>query len=136
MEIQDGEILYRYANPNIFPEGQTDIPLSIFGEIELSCDWAMYQKEPFSSFHIGEGKTRIIKITVCDDIRWPKNPKRRGQVVPEWHQDIIHAPVSAEEDAVHGENYAHSLIKGRKKAAVCEAIRDNSAILENNNPPA
>jgi hypothetical protein len=95
----------------------------------LSCDWEKYQKKPCTSFHVKEGKTCIIKITVCDDIRNPKNPKRKGQPVPDWHQDIIHTPVSAGEDPIHGENEAHSLIKGRKKAAVCEAIRDNSIIL-------
>jgi hypothetical protein len=128
-EIPDGEILYRYINPHIFPDGQTDIPLSIFGEIDLSCDWEKYQKDPFSSFHVGEGKTCIIKIIVCDDIRNPKNPKRQGQAVPAWHQNIIHDPLSAEKDPVHGANYAHSLIQGRKKAAVCEAIRDNAIIM-------
>jgi hypothetical protein len=50
-------------------------------------------------------------------------------VVPDWHQDIIHDPITVEMDPLHGANYAHSLIKGRKKSAVCEAIRDNSIIV-------
>jgi hypothetical protein len=94
----------------------------------MSCDWERYQKDPFSSFHIREGKICIIQITVCDAIRNPTNPKRIGQVVKDWHQDIIHSPVTAEEDTVHGANEAHSLIRGLKKLSVKEAIKDNAQI--------
>lgn len=128
-EIPDGEILYRYCNPQVFPKGQTDIPTSIFNDRELSCDWERYQKNPFSSFQIQEGKICVIQITVCDAIRNPTNPKRVGQVEPAWHQDIIHSPVTAEDDPVHGANQAHSLIRGSKKLPVVEAIRDNAQIL-------
>jgi hypothetical protein len=94
----------------------------------MSCDWERYQKNPFSSFNIREGKICVIQITVCDAIRNPTNPKRVGQVVPAWHQDIIHSPVTAEEDTVHGANEAHSLIRGSKKLPVLEAIKDNARI--------
>lgn len=127
-EIPDGEILYRYCNPKIFPEDQEDIPKSIFSDREMSCDWERYQKDPFASYHIEEGKICVIKITVCKAIRNPKNPKRIGQIVPEWRQDIIHYPVTAEDDPVHGVNQAHSLIRGVKKLPVREAIRDNAMI--------
>lgn len=33
-EIPDDEILYRYCNPNAFPEEQVDIPTSIFLEVK------------------------------------------------------------------------------------------------------
>jgi len=127
-EIPDREILYRYCNPKIFPEDQTDIPTSIFYDREMSCDWERYRKDPFTSFHIEEGNTCVIQITVCDAIRNPTNPKRVGQKVPEWHQDIVHSPVTTEDDPRHGANQAHSLIRGLKKMAVREAIRDNALI--------
>ena len=94
----------------------------------MSCDWERYRKDPLSSFHIREGKICVIQITVCDAIRNPANPKRVGQVVPAWHQDIVHDPVTAEDDPVHGANEAHSLIRGPKKIAVKEAIKDNARI--------
>jgi len=127
-EIPDNEILYRYCNPGIFPKGQTKIPASIFNDPELSCDWERYQKDPFTSIQIAEGKTCVIKITVCDAIRNPTNPRNSGQVEPKWRQEIIHSPVAAEDDPVHGANQAHSMIRGRKKAAVQEAIRDHALI--------
>ena len=130
-EIPDGEILYRYCKPQVFPEGQTEIPISIFTDPEMSCDWERYQKNPFSTFHIPQGKTCVIQITVCDAIRNPTNPKKAGQVIPDLRQDIIHSPVSALDDPVNGENYSHSLIRGPKKFPVAEAIRDNAQIYGN-----
>ena len=127
-EIPDGEILYKYCKPEIFPQGQTEIPTSIFNDLKLSCDWKRYQQNPYSSFHIPEGKTCVIQIIVCDAIRNPKNPKRYGQAVPAWRQDIVHDPVTAEVDPVHGANEAHSLIRGSKKLPVLEAIKDNARI--------
>jgi len=126
-EIPDGEILYRYCNPGIFPPGQTDIPTSIFTDPEMSCDWERYQKKPFSSYHIVEGKTCVIQITVCDAIRNPTNPKKFGQVDPGLRQEIIHSPVAADVFG-HGANEAHSLIRGSKKLPVQEAIRDNARV--------
>lgn len=111
MIIPDGEILYRYAKPlaDFLPTGQTEIPISLFSDGELSCDWAKYRPDPKTSFHIDEGRTTIIAITVCDAIRNPRNPKNGGSIEEAWHQTIIHEPISAEEDAIHGENYAHSV---------------------------
>ena len=94
----------------------------------MSCDWERYQKDPLSSFHMLEGRNCVIQITVCDAIRNPTNPKRIGKIEPAWHQDIINAPVAAEDDTVHGANQAHSLIRGSKKIPVLEAIRDNARI--------
>ena len=125
-EIPDGEILYRYCKPQVFPVGQTEIPTSIFNDPEMSCDWERYQKNPFSSFHISEGKLCVIQIIVCDAIRNPTNPKRVGKLEPAWHQEIIHSPVTAIDDPVHGANQAHSLIRGKKNTPVVEAIRDNA----------
>jgi hypothetical protein len=71
-------------------------------------------------------KNRVVEIRVCDDIRNPKNPKRYGQVVDAWRQQILYDPLTAAQDPVHGANDAHSLIIGRKKAAVREAIVSNS----------
>ena len=111
----------------MLPEGQNEIPISIFSDREMPCDWERYQKDPYSSFHIHEGKICIIQITVCDAIRNPRNPRRYGQVVSDWHQDIIHSPVTAQDDPVHGANQAHSLIRGLKRMPVMEAIRDNAS---------
>jgi len=124
--IPDGEVLYRYINPDALPDDQKSIPPGIFQTKELSCDWKRYVKNPLDSFHIDEGKTKIIKIDVCDDIRNPKNPKRDGEVVEAWKQKIIHDPVDASEDETHGSNSAHSLIIGKKKAAVVDALIHNS----------
>lgn len=129
-EIPDGEILYRYCNPLAFPPGQLEIPTSVFNDQNLSCDWQQYRLDPASSFHISEGKTKIIEITVCDAIRNPRNPKRSGEIVPDWHQDINHDPLSAEDDPIHGANPAHSLIIGKKKKAVQDALVDNSRAID------
>ena len=126
--IPDGEILYRYVKPEALPPGQSEIPTSVFQDQELSCDWKKLMPNPLNSFHISEGKSCVIEITVCDEIRNPTNPKRTGQVVPEWKQQIIYDPLSAEEDTLHGCNPAHSLIKGKKKGAVVDAIKRNSRV--------
>ena len=129
--IPDGEILFRYCNPKAFPEGQDKIPAGIFSDRELSCDWKKFRQDPMTSFHINEGKTCVICINVCDSIKNPINPKRTGQKVPEWKQEIIHSPVTAFEDKKHGANQAHSLIKGLKKLPVCLAIAENSSLYNN-----
>lgn len=120
-DIPDGEILFRYCNPGAFPEGQVEIPGSLFNYPELSCDWERLRPDPTTSFHLAEGKTRVIAITVCDAIRNPRNPKR-GNLEPSWRQEIIYAPVSDDDDALHGANEAHSLIRGKKKMAVRDAL--------------
>ena len=70
-----------------------------------------------------EGKTRVIAITVCDEIKNPRNPKREGQLVPAWKQEVIYNPIV---EPNHGLNTAHTLINGSKKMAVCNAIVENS----------
>lgn len=135
-EIPDGEKLYRYYSPNALPEGQTEVPTGIFKDIELSCDWAKYRINPSTSYHYKEeGLTAVVEITVCEEIRNPTHPtKGRGKPVQEWHQDIIHDPVSEMQDPQHGANDAHSLIKGRKKIVICEAIASNSRWLKEDDP--
>lgn len=125
-EIPNGEILFRYCKPSAFPLDQEEIPSGIFNDPELSCDWQRYRINPLSSFHIAEGRTVIIAISICDEIRCPRNPKRRGQIVEAWRQKILHDPISIEQDQLHGANDAHSLIKGMKKLPVLEAIRAHS----------
>lgn len=120
--IPDGEILYKYISPKALPPGQEELAPSIFSQKEMSCDWAKYQKTPDSSFHIEEGKTIIVSIEVCEEIRKPKNPKNKGAAEPAWEQEIIYDPITKEDDIVHGENISHSLIKGKKKGPVQEAI--------------
>jgi hypothetical protein len=129
-EIPDGEILYRYCSPFAFPPDQEEIPTSVFQDANLSCDWERYRPDPRTSFHLDEGKTRLILITVCDEIRNPRNPKRQGQIVIDWHQDIIHNPLTAEQDPRHGANPAHSLVRGKKKRAVQDALVDNSRFID------
>jgi hypothetical protein len=142
--IPNGQYLYKYIKPDAIPPGQDKIPFSIFNDPELSCDWEEFQKQPERSFHIAEGKNLILRITVCDDIRLPRNPKRTGEIVKDWKQEIIHDPVGIGEDASHPllANPAHSLIKGPKKIAVTTAISNNSIryklvnIEELNNSPS
>lgn len=126
MHIPDNEILFRYAKPQAFPDGQEEIPTFIFQDKELSCDWSKYRQDPCTSFHLQEGKTVIICIKVCDDIRNPKNPKRSNIIETAWKQEIVYDPISITDDPVHGGNNAHSLIRGSKKGPVTIAIRSNS----------
>lgn len=135
--IQDGEILYRYADPAAFPEGQTDLPTSIFNDSELSCDWEKLQAAPASSPHVANGRRMVVSITVCDAIRNPTNPKRVGSCVPDWKQEILHDPKEEKEDDAFTPNESHSLIRGKKKGAVTTAIRDNSTFcIVQYEPPA
>jgi hypothetical protein len=127
MTIPDGEILFRFAKKEAFPPDQTELPTSIFNDPELSCDWKKFRPDPRTSFHIAEGKNQVIAIVVCDEIRNPRNPKRIGEIVDDWKQQIIYAPIKGNQDMRHGANKAHSLIKGKKKAAVIEALRKNSS---------
>ena len=129
-EIPDGEILYRFCKPEALPIGQSEIPTSIFNDKKLSCDWKRYREDPKSSFHISEGKSIVISITVTDEIRNPRNPKRAGEVVHDWKQKIYHDPISVADDSKHGANTAHSLIEGKKKIAVQEALVHNSVIID------
>lgn len=124
--IPDGEILYKYIRPEALPEGQEEIPIGIFQITELSCDWEKYRKDPYTSFHIKEGKTSVIEIHVHDEIRNPRNPNRDGKIEEAWKQEIIHDPIMAEQDPRHGANEAHVLVKGKKKAAVTLALSKHS----------
>ena len=127
MKIDDGEILYRYADPRAFPEGQNELPLSIFNDPNLSCDWQKLQFSPASSPHVAHGRNMIVSISVCDFIRNPVNPKRSTQQVPDWRQEILHDPIPLRpEDLVFTPNHSHALIRGKKKGAVTTAIRENS----------
>lgn len=126
MTIKDGEILYRYANPNILPEGQNELPLSIFNDPEMSCDWLKYQNAPELSPQVTYGRNMVISITICDDIRNPRNPKRAGEVVSAWAQQFVYDPVGDVPNDPFTPNESHSLIKGKKKSAVTTAIRNHS----------
>ncbi|MEL3908820.1 MAG: hypothetical protein P1P64_07430 [Treponemataceae bacterium] len=131
-DIPDGEILFRYCSVSAMPGEQKRMPRGVFEDKELSCDWKKYRNDPTSSFHVAEeGKTDIICIKVCDAIRNPRNPRNKGKIEPAWRQEIFHDPISACQDEKHGENYAHSLIKGAKKGAVQKAIVDNSYFYPN-----
>ncbi|MDN3615862.1 hypothetical protein [Vibrio gallaecicus] len=68
----------------------------------------------------------LISINVCEDIRFPKNPRRVGEVVPAWEQVVVYDPLSEQEGNIFTPNESHSLIKGKKKAAVTTALRNNS----------
>jgi len=124
-DIPDGEILYRYALPEALPEDQQELPPQIFNDSNLSCDWCKYQESPDESYQVVKnGKELIISIRVCDDIRNPKNPKNSDIAEPSWAQRIFHCPI--EKDLINGPNPAHSLIMGRKKKAVQDAIIKNA----------
>jgi len=127
-DIVDGEVLYRYANPAAFPAGQEEVPLSIFNDPEMSCDWQRLQTQPEESLHVKSGRNAIISINICDAIRNPVNPKRTNSVVPDWQQKIIHDPLLADPTNPFTPNQAHALVKGRKKAAVLDALRTNSTL--------
>lgn len=126
MVIGDGEILYRYADPAILPEGQTELPASIFNDKEMSCDWSQLQLEPEESYHVQIGRKLLVSIAICDGIRNPENPKRSGQKVEEWRQEIVHDPLAAKADDPFTPNPSHALIKGKKKSAVTSVIKANS----------
>jgi len=126
--IPNGEFLYKYVKPHFVPSDQTEVPYGIFEDQELSCDWEKYQKSPEKSFHISEGKNKIIRITVCDEIKYPCNPIRPRQKQPAWEQKVEHDPILKGEDFSHPtiENLSHSLIKGTKKIHITKAIALNS----------
>lgn len=120
--IPDGEILYKYLYPKAIPPGQEEIDPGVFSQKEMSCDWAKIQQTPEESFHIKEGKTIIASISVCEAIRHPRNPKNKGEIEPAWRQHIIHDPITANEDPKNGANLSHSLIYGKKRGPVQDAI--------------
>lgn len=119
--IADGNILYRYVNPLALPVDQKEIPPAIFMDGELSCDWERYCEEPLKSIHVQQGKTIILVIHICEEIR---NPQINGQMDKSRHQDIFHDPV--ENDPGLHDNYAHSLIAGKKRNPVAENISENT----------
>jgi hypothetical protein len=122
MDILNGEVLLRYASPEAFPKDQTEIPTSVFNDLNLSCDWKRLIPNPQFSHHITSGRSVIISITICDEIRRPTNP--RGVQVPSSFQEVLHDPIP--EDEPFGPNEAHSLIRGRKKQEAINALRRNS----------
>ena len=124
--IPDQAILYRYVKPSVLPDGQSELPTSIFNDTELSCDWSAIQNQPENSLHVKSGKNLLVSIAVCDSIRNPTNPRRTGVVVPAWAQQIVHDPLEEKEGDPFTPNPAHSLIKGSKKGAVTDAIRNCS----------
>lgn len=127
--IQDGEVLYRYADPRAFPPGQIELPTSIFNDAEMSCDWQRMQLAPAASPHVANGRNMIVSIAVCDGIRNPVNPKRTAQIVPDWKQEILHDPLPHAADDAFTPNPSHALIRGKKKGAVTTVIRDNSTYM-------
>ncbi|OHD53881.1 MAG: hypothetical protein A2Y33_05205 [Spirochaetes bacterium GWF1_51_8] len=126
--ISDNEILFRYIKPQAIPVDQYELNLSFFSDTDLSCDWKKYRPDPKTSFHIEEGNSWIVEINICDEIRNPKDENHNP--LPLLHQEIYHDPLTAEQDPIHGENYAHSLIQGKKKMLVQEAIRSHSKIIK------
>lgn len=136
--IPNGEFLYKYVKPEIFPEGQDQMPHGIFEDQNesLSCDWASIQKAPEKSFHIAEGKNVIVRITVCDEIRYPCNPERPRHKQPAWEQKIEHDPIQLGEDPSHPQlaNLSHSVIIGKKKAHITKAIARNAIFYKKVDP--
>lgn len=123
-EIPDGEFLFRYINPDAIPRGQREVPEGIFNDRDLSCDWERIQKSPETSFHVGHGKTRIVIIEICDEVRNPRNPKQAQHAQPAWRQQIIYDPI--ENDPDFGPNPAHSLIRGLKRLPIRVALATHS----------
>lgn len=134
--IANGEYLFKYVNPKFIPTGQTEIPYGIFEDANLSCDWEKYQKKPEKSFHVAEGKNLIIRIKVCDEIKFPCNPTQPRQKQPAWEQKVIHDPIHKGEDPRHPNvaNFSHSMIQGVKKIHVTKAIAQNSIFYKTVNP--
>jgi hypothetical protein len=134
--IPNGEFLYKYVKPETFPDDQSEIPHGIFVDESLSCDWAAIQKTPEHSFHITEGKNIIVRISVCDEIKYPCNPERPRQKQPAWEQKVEHDPLLKGDDVNHPliENPSHSLINGKKKTHVTIAIARNSILYKKVDP--
>ena len=84
--------------------------------------------DPSESPHVRIGNKLVIEITVCDDIRNPKNPKSKGRLEPAWRQEIIHDPTSEPVYGVEYDNNSHSLIRGLKRKPVREALVANSKL--------
>lgn len=124
--IPNNSILFRYINPSVLPIDQKEIPPAIFMNGELSCDWEEYCKEPQKSIHISQGKTCILVIEVCEDIR---NPAINGQKEQSRHQDIFHNPVK--DHPVFTDNIAHSLIAGKKRNPVAQNISESTEFYDN-----
>jgi hypothetical protein len=128
VHIPDGEILYRYLKPEALPPGQNEIPGGVFMDGNLSCDWEKYQKEPDKSIQVKNGKSIILAITITDEIRNPTNPKNSNNKEPSWNQKIIHDPVFEDNPFGFDENLSHSLIRGKKRKPVTDAIVKNTVI--------
>jgi hypothetical protein len=122
MEIPNEELLYRFASPSAFPKDQVEIPVSVFHDPELSCDWRRYRLDPRTSPHIAQGRSTIVVIKVCNEVKFPHN--ERGVPIPSCFQQIIHDPLDDTQE--FGPNAAHSLVRGRKKLPVITALRNNS----------
>lgn len=130
-EIPNGELLYRYVLPErlVLPEGQTILPTNFFGDSDLSCDWQRYCPNPsLACQYVQLHKTIVIAIEVCDEIRNPTNPNNSGRVEVAWRQEILYDPVN-DTSIPCGINLAHSVIRGKKKLAVKEAIANHSRIV-------
>ncbi len=119
-DIPNEEILFRYIKPKSWPEGQTKVNPGFLTDPSLSCDWAKYQHAPEDSIHIKEEKTVIIKINVCEQIRFLNEPTKT--------QKIYHCPISKEQDEKNLENPSHSLIEGVKKYPVADRILEHTSV--------
>lgn len=131
-EIPDGEFLFLYVFPFPVPEGQLNsVPHGVFQNghgqrdtYNLSVDWKARRIDPATSFHIQEGKTWVVEISVCEGVRNPVNWSRPHNAAPEpgWKQRAVYDPQTAEDDPAHGANEAHSLLMGSKKTGPAKEI--------------
>ena len=119
--IGDNEKLLRYCNPKVFPLDQDEMTVDSLSDPNLSCDWTQHRSDPTTSPLMQIGKTLVCEITICEQIRNPPHP------VPGFlAQTIIHDPENGQRDGTGIINPAHSLIQGRKKRQVLDAIVRNA----------
>lgn len=139
--IPDGNFLFLYVPPFPVPEDQLDaVPHTVFqsGQSDvanLSTDWQAKRPDPFSSFHMDEGKTLVVEIRVCDGIKNPVNTNQpsRPRPEPSWNQRPQYDPLTAEDDPRHGANEAHALLIGSKKLGPAKVLAQFSRWFPRNN---
>ena len=127
--IPNGHFLFLFVPPFPLPEGQEGVPHSVFqsGQKDMSnmsVDWQAKRPDPYTSFHIGEGKTKVVEIAVCDGIKTPINTSRPHKPAPEpnWNQRPQYDPLTVEDDPIHGANDAHALVIGSKKLGPAKVL--------------
>lgn len=132
--VKDNTEVVLFANPDVFPDGQMELPSSMIEDGKLSCYTCLDKETLRKSPHVEQGKTRLAFINICDAVRNPVNPKNGNKMEKAWHQSIIRDPLKPEDfepESPFGKDELrshHAEIVGKKKLPVKDAIRANARI--------